>query len=497
VTAPDERIPPHDLDAEGAVLGALLSDSSFSVELEPRHFYSDANRWIYQACRELDGTRDLPGVASWLHDRNRLEQVGGSAYLVQLLDAPVVLAEDLPRHATRIRELWSRRELRSLGSEVSALSGELESTDLLARINQRIETIGESYGTKSNRLDARAIFEPLPPIPWVCQPLDLVPGPPALMAGYGYSGKTAAAQAMALSVAAHKPIWGCFEARHGKVLHADYEQGGRLTKARYQRLAFGMEIDPTELFPDWLEAEILGPYLTDPHAEDYWCRACEGKTLWILDSLRALAPGLDENSSEFRRILDMCFRISERTECSVLVITHARKSSNNDGADGREQLRGSSAIFDAASSVLLLELVKSGQVSGVMSADWRNTDTTVHVSHEKARTSGRAQAPFSLRFVDVQEGDDLHAGLVILAEPEPSKEALRAKRNSALDSKVLQAVTEHPNLSCRELSAVLDCAWGRPLQQALDRLHLQGKVRLVDGPRRAKLWLPCQEEDPT
>jgi len=481
---PDERIPPHDLDAEGAVLGALLSDSSVSVELEPRHFYSDANRWIFNACRELDGTRDLPGVASWLHDRHRLEQVGGSAYLVQLLDAPYVLAEDLPRHASRLRELWSRRELRLLGSEVSALSDQTESDELRSRIQSRLEQLGESSRTRNSRLDARAIFEPLPPTPWVCQSLDLLPGPPALLAGYGYSGKTSAAQAMALAVASGQSIWGAFASVCGPVLHSDYEQGARLTRARYQRLAVGMQIDPTTLFPGRLELEVLGPYLTDTDAERYWSKACDGKTLWILDSLRALAPGLDENSSDFRRIIDLCFRISERTGCAVVIITHGRKSSPHDDSDGREKLRGSSAIFDAASSVFLLELQRHDQA-----------ETVVRVTHEKARTNGRAQAPFSLRFVDVEEDGDTHAGLLILAEPEPSKEAIRERRLNALDARVLKAVTDNPNLSCRQLSAVLDYSRGAQLQQSLDRLQIARKIRWVAGPKRATLWLPCSEDE--
>jgi hypothetical protein len=482
---PDERVPPSDLDAEGAVLGAMLGDRTVHVDLDPKHFYSDSNRWIYRACRELDGTRDLVTVAGWLHDHDRLQQIGGSAYLVQLLDAPVVLPEDLPRHASRIRELWARRELRLLGSEVSVQSDDTGSDELRARIQSRLDDLGESSRSRTTRrLDTRSIFDPLPPCPWVCQSLDLLPGPPALLAGYGYSGKTAAAQAMALAVASGKPIWGCFGAARGRVLHSDYEQGERLTRARYQRLAIGMQVDPPDLFPDWLELEVLGPYLTDPDAEHYWTRACEGKTLWILDSLRALAPGLDENSSDFRRIIDLCFRISERTGCSVVIITHGRKSSPHDDSDGREKLRGSSAIFDAASSVFLLELQRHDQA-----------ETIVRVTHEKARTNGRAQAPFSLRFVDVEEEGDANAGLLILAEPEPSKEALRGRRNSALDAKVLQAVTEHPNLSCRELSAVLDCAWGRPLQQALDRLSIARKIRWVAGPKRATLWLPCSETD--
>src|SRR5262245_48946643 len=87
------RVPPHDLDAEAAVLSAvLLSGESFdSVNdvLAAEHFYSDANRRIYEAIIDLQSTGkpvDVVTVATWLRDRERLQQVGGTPYLAQLTD---------------------------------------------------------------------------------------------------------------------------------------------------------------------------------------------------------------------------------------------------------------------------------------------------------------------------------------------------------------------------------------------------------------------------
>src|SRR5512139_2754865 len=77
------RVPPHDLDAEAAVLSAvLLSTESFDTVqdlLRPEHFYSDANRRIFEAIVELQGSGrpvDVVSVATWLRDRERLQQVG-------------------------------------------------------------------------------------------------------------------------------------------------------------------------------------------------------------------------------------------------------------------------------------------------------------------------------------------------------------------------------------------------------------------------------------
>src|SRR3954469_15943931 len=87
------RVPPHDLDAEAAVLSAILLERDALDKvlelLQPEHFYSEANRRVYEVAVELSsqGTPiDIVSVAGMLRDRERLAQVGGSAYLAQLVD---------------------------------------------------------------------------------------------------------------------------------------------------------------------------------------------------------------------------------------------------------------------------------------------------------------------------------------------------------------------------------------------------------------------------
>jgi replicative DNA helicase len=111
------RIPPNDLDAEGAVLSAvLLSPDPFDrVQelLRPEHFYADANRRVFEAIVDLHASGrpvDIALVAGWLRDRNRLEQVGGTPYLAQLADATPAVAH-VEAHARVIREKWRLRQI--------------------------------------------------------------------------------------------------------------------------------------------------------------------------------------------------------------------------------------------------------------------------------------------------------------------------------------------------------------------------------------------------
>lgn len=111
------RVPPHDLDAEAAVLSAcLLSTDAFDQvhdALQPGHFYSDANRKIFEAVTELQTSGrpvDVVSVATWLRDRERLQQVGGTPYLAQLTDATPAVAH-VEAHARTVREKWRVRQL--------------------------------------------------------------------------------------------------------------------------------------------------------------------------------------------------------------------------------------------------------------------------------------------------------------------------------------------------------------------------------------------------
>ena len=120
------RIPPHDLDAEAAVLSAILLERDALDKvlelLQAEHFYSEANRRIYEVAVELSsqGTPiDIVSVAGQLRDRERLTQVGGSAYLAQLVDAVPSVAH-IETYARMVREKWRIRQLIATCQRVAA-----------------------------------------------------------------------------------------------------------------------------------------------------------------------------------------------------------------------------------------------------------------------------------------------------------------------------------------------------------------------------------------
>ena len=88
----NERLPPHDIEAEEAVIASLLVDSEaiykVAAILQPDDFFREKNAWAYEACFALwerNETINEVTVGHELARRDRLEQIGGLAYLSRLV----------------------------------------------------------------------------------------------------------------------------------------------------------------------------------------------------------------------------------------------------------------------------------------------------------------------------------------------------------------------------------------------------------------------------
>ena len=87
-----ERLPPHDTEAEEAVVAALLVDSEAIFKVAPIlkafDFFREKNGWVYEACIDLwnrDEAINQITVAHELASRERLEDVGGQTYLADVI----------------------------------------------------------------------------------------------------------------------------------------------------------------------------------------------------------------------------------------------------------------------------------------------------------------------------------------------------------------------------------------------------------------------------
>ena len=114
------KIPPQNIEAEQAVLGAILQDNeSLTRSIEvlgsggERNFYKTAHRLIYSAMLSLfekNEPTDLLTITEVLKKKGQLENVGGASYLSTLLDSTPTSA-NVAYHAKLVREKAILRDL--------------------------------------------------------------------------------------------------------------------------------------------------------------------------------------------------------------------------------------------------------------------------------------------------------------------------------------------------------------------------------------------------
>lgn len=122
-----EKLPPHDIDAEEAVIGSLLIDGDtirlVEHTIKPEDFYHEINRWLFQACIDLRSRREAINqvtIAQELQRKERLETCGGAAYLSHLISiCPTSI--DIEHYAQIVRRLSVSRQLINLGGQIATV----------------------------------------------------------------------------------------------------------------------------------------------------------------------------------------------------------------------------------------------------------------------------------------------------------------------------------------------------------------------------------------
>src|SRR5216117_2067362 len=119
------RIPPHNLDAERAVLGAILLEGRETLPrvievLRPSDFYTEANRATYSTMLRLFDRGepvDLLTLQEELRRAEQLEFVGGPAALALLVEQASIAAH-LIAYAQIVRDMAVLRELIQTSTQI-------------------------------------------------------------------------------------------------------------------------------------------------------------------------------------------------------------------------------------------------------------------------------------------------------------------------------------------------------------------------------------------
>lgn len=150
-----DKVPPHNIEAEQALLGAILLDSKRMTDvvakLRPEKFYSLQNQLIYAALEKLnkqDVTIDSLALINELTIEGKLEQAGGAAYIASLTDV-VPSAANIEYYAGIVVDRSIRRELIKISSEVKASAFEIgrEGTTIVDEAERKIFSLAEKNET--------------------------------------------------------------------------------------------------------------------------------------------------------------------------------------------------------------------------------------------------------------------------------------------------------------------------------------------------------------
>ena len=139
--AENGKLPPHNVEAEEAVLGSLFVDPDSITEtaifLKPEAFYREKNRWVYEACLALYDRNEAINqitAAQELATQGRLEAVGGAGYLSLLVERlPTSL--HVEHYARIVHRLSVMRRLISAAGQIAAIGYEAEA-DLDSALNK-------------------------------------------------------------------------------------------------------------------------------------------------------------------------------------------------------------------------------------------------------------------------------------------------------------------------------------------------------------------------
>lgn len=134
-------VPPHNIEAEQAVLGAMMIDKAAIAKcieiVEPDSFYAEAHKIIYQAILTMFEkviNVDLVTMSEELRKRNMLERIGGTYYLADIVSKSPTSA-NVENYARIVLEKYLKRLLiNSSGAILSRCYD--ESTDALDEIDK-------------------------------------------------------------------------------------------------------------------------------------------------------------------------------------------------------------------------------------------------------------------------------------------------------------------------------------------------------------------------
>ncbi len=151
-----EKVPPQNLEAEKAALGAMLVEKEAIIDaievIEAKHFYKEIHQKIFEVIVGLFDKNepvDITTLSEELKKKKLLKSIGGAAYLTSLIDS-VPTAANIDYYAKIIREKSILRSLINVSTDIlhETYMAEEDADTMLDKAEQKIFDLSENKISK-------------------------------------------------------------------------------------------------------------------------------------------------------------------------------------------------------------------------------------------------------------------------------------------------------------------------------------------------------------
>ncbi len=159
-------VPPHNHEAEAAVLGSILIDKEAVLRVAdlvtPDDFYRESHADIFDAMLSLYGKSepiDIISISDRLKDAGKLEKTGGQTYLAQLAES-VPTASHVVHYAKIVQRDSTLRRLIAASQEITRLGfgGDEDVDQLLDQAEQKLFGVSQKH-LKQNFVPIRDVLD--------------------------------------------------------------------------------------------------------------------------------------------------------------------------------------------------------------------------------------------------------------------------------------------------------------------------------------------------
>lgn len=392
-----EKLLPQNVEAEMAVLGALLIDPEPMAQVaeilpDPDDFYREAHRAIYRAMRDLADAGepwDLVVLCDELMRRGHLATIGegyeagGTAYVAGLANR-VPSSRNAAHYAHIVERTARLRRLIHAAGQIAGVAYNEPDADaaveqaerLIAAVAERVTASGASAGgvSRGPQTLADLMAKQLPDPEWVVHTV-LTEGL-AVLAGGKKLGKSWLAFSLALAVAGGGMALGQLPVEQGEALYLALEDTERRLQKRAGQLleAAGFESPPAglHLATEWPRLDEGGLARLDRWLDGH--PACR---LVVVDTWAMVRPTPRPNADQYMddyQILSSVKKVADRHHACILLVHHTRKATGVDG-DWLDEVHGSGAVTGRPDTILLLKRKRTENL-GTLGITGRDVDET-------------------------------------------------------------------------------------------------------------------------